>query len=211
MFINKLLKPVYQPRGLYLKPLLVETSKGHRGGVVNYQKIKTQIIYACNNAKNDYVSTLFDLYRLPENFPGKSAAEYARLRGGHEKAVYLERCLSEDIGSRKLIANLMVHEFEALLFVQPECFRDEHLVTPKVIKQLLAEKANNAPEEINDGAETAPSKRIIKAFPPYKRGKLGYSSLIAPKIGLEAMRQTCPHFNGRLARFDELANLARYS
>jgi hypothetical protein len=59
------------------------------------------------------------------------------------------------------------------------------------------------PEEINDGKETAPSKRILHLFKSYQKVTNGYQ--IAQEIGIDVIRNECPHFNewqvnlGRLA------------
>lgn len=60
-----------------------------------------------------------------------------------------------------------------------------------------------APEEINDSPEAAPSKRIVDIFPRYEKPPMG--SLAAIEIGLEAIRRECPHFNAWLNRLAEAA------
>jgi hypothetical protein len=49
------------------------------------------------------------------------------------------------------------------------------------------------PELINEGKETAPSKRLEKQIPGYK--KVVFANRIAQAIGLSAMRRKSPHFN----------------
>ncbi|MFN7201291.1 MAG: DUF4276 family protein [Aphanizomenon sp.] len=60
------------------------------------------------------------------------------------------------------------------------------------------------PELINDSRETAPSKRIIAQFPDYERAKSTVGSLLAESIGLEVIRNKCPHFNSWLLRLESL-------
>jgi trehalose-6-phosphate synthase len=62
-----------------------------------------------------------------------------------------------------------------------------------------------SPELINDGETTAPSKRILKLIPTYK--KITDGIIIARKIGLEIMREKCPHFNQWLTQLENLAQL----
>ena len=49
------------------------------------------------------------------------------------------------------------------------------------------------PEDINDNPETVPSKRIFKLFPEYD--KVADGPIIAQRIGMEVLRDECPHFN----------------
>jgi hypothetical protein len=57
---------------------------------------------------------------------------------------------------------------------------------------------------INDGEETAPSKRIGKEIPDYLGAKPTAGPIIAGKIGLETMRMKCPHFNEWLTKLENL-------
>ena len=58
------------------------------------------------------------------------------------------------------------------------------------------------PEDINDDPLTAPSKRILAAYPQYS--KILHGTVAARAIGVAAMRQECPHFRNWL---DRLAGL----
>jgi hypothetical protein len=62
-----------------------------------------------------------------------------------------------------------------------------------------------SPELINDGEQTAPSKRIIQAIPSYEGAKVSVAPLMAQKIGLEIIRQKCPHFNQWIERLENLS------
>ena len=62
----------------------------------------------------------------------------------------------------------------------------------------------NTPEEINDSATTAPSKRLIELYPAYD--KVAFGILISKRIGLETIRHECPHFNQWLSRIESLGH-----
>ena len=62
-----------------------------------------------------------------------------------------------------------------------------------------------SPEEIDDGRETAPSKRIIKEIPGYEDLKNPAGLVIAMEIGLEIIRKSCPHFNHWLSKLEKLS------
>jgi len=96
----------------------------------------------------------------------------------------------------------MMHEFEALLFSNPDRFpqgigRCDLAADLRMIRQGFA-----SPEDINDSVETAPSKRIEGLFPGYEKPLFGV--IAAMEIGLPTMRQECPHFNNWLERLESL-------
>lgn len=201
-FVNELLVPYYARIGFFLTPIIVSTSPGHRGGVVRYAKVRPQIEKLCKQDTGAYVTTLFDLYALPNDFPGKSDQAYPAQGSGQQKASFLEAALAKDIGQHHFIPNLLVHEFEALLFVKLDVF-EQWTDDDSVLEPLRVVREKTAPEDINDSPTTAPSKRILAAMTSYQ--KTIHGPLIACDIGLDAMRQECPHFRGWLEKIEALA------
>ena len=59
------------------------------------------------------------------------------------------------------------------------------------------------PEDIDDGPQTVPSKRIATIIPHYQKRLHG--PLIAQDIGLGKIRLECPRFNDWLQRLERLA------
>jgi hypothetical protein len=201
-FVRELLQPHYTRAGIFLTSIIVSTSPGHKGGVVSYAKVRPQIERLCKQDADAHVTTMFDLYGLPPDFPGKSDPAWPRQGNGQQKATFVESCMAQDIRQHNFIPNIVVHEFEALLFVQPECFAewaDEY-----VTESLTSVRQSTAPEDINDDPHTAPSKRILATMPGYQ--KTLHGPLIACDIGLDAMRGDCPHFDGWLRKLEALAN-----
>ena len=198
-FVNELFVPHYARINIFLTPIIVSTSPGHRGGVVSYGKVMPQIEKLCKQDADAHVSTLFDLYALPSDFPGKSNPAYAALADGQRKAEFLEAKLATDIGHRNFLPNLLVHEFEALLFTQIDAFKQW---TDDDLEPLRHARKSTQPEDINDSPQTAPSKRIRDVMPSYQ--KTVHGPLIALEIGLDAMRAACPHFDRWLKRVEGL-------
>ncbi len=198
-FVRELLEPQYARIGLYLTPILIRTSPGFKGGVVSYAKIKPQIVRLCRQDAQAKVSTLFDLYALPKDFPGKTDAAYPSAGTGRQKADYLEARLKLDINEPNFLPNLLVHEFEALLFSAPQKFA-EWTDSASVVAALAAAVRSSAPEDINDSPLTAPSKRVLAAMPEYQ--KTFHGPLVACEIGLDTMRQACPHFHAWLVKLE---------
>lgn len=201
-FVRELLQPRFASIGVYLYPILLLTSAGHRGGMVSYAKTRPQIVRLCRQDAGACVSTMFDLYALPRDFPGREAVDYPVAEPGAVKAEFLEARLAVDIALGNFLPNLMVHEFEALLFAQPAHFApwadDDRIVAS--LQQVVRDVA---PEDINDSPQTAPSKRILAAMPTYQ--KTVHGPLVAVDIGLDAMRAQCPHFDGWLRNLEALA------
>ena len=200
-FVREILAPHYARMGLYLTPIIISTSSGYRGGVVSYAKVKPQIERLCKQDAGAFVTTMIDLYALPGDFPGKRDPKWAHQNDGHAKASLVEQAMALDIGQTNFIPYVQVHEFEALLFVQTECF--DAWADDQVVQNLTAISAVMVPEAINDHLHTAPSKRIKAVMPGYQ--KTFHGPLIACDIGLDAMRMSCPHFAGWLQRLDVLS------
>jgi len=57
-------------------------------------------------------------------------------------------------------------------------------------------------EEIDDDPHAAPSKRIEQLCPAYQ--KPFYGALAARRIGIDVIRQECPHFNEWLSALESL-------
>lgn len=199
-FVNNLLAPRYAPQGVYFTPIIVRTSDGHKGGATSYGKIKWQIERLCGDS-DAVVSTLFDLYGLPEDFPGQNCADYPHQSSGHQKALFLEQKWVADMQRRNFIPNLLVHEFEALLFTDIRAFA-EWTDDDSCLNPLHAARQTHAPEDINDHPATAPSKRILAAWRGYQ--KTFHGPLIALCIGLDNIRAACPHFNQWLLKMEHL-------
>ena len=189
-FVSNLLVPHYARLGRYLTPIIVSTSPGHKGGVVSYAKVKPQIVRQCRQDAGAWVTTLYDLYALPTDFPGKAAPAYPAHASGSAKARYLETQLRQDIAEPNFLPNLLVHEYEALLLTQPAQFEQwtSNAKVPATLAQAVAQAGS--PEDVNDSPHTAPSKRILAVMADY--AKPYHGPLIACAIGLDFLRPAFP-------------------
>jgi len=203
-FVRDLLVPHYSRLNLFLTPILLSTSPGHKGGVTSYGKVKRQIVRLCRQDGAAVVSTFLDLYGLPMDFPGRSDASYPKHGSGRQKAQFIESRLAEDVAEQNFIPYLAVHEFEAMLFTQPQRFAAWSNSTEALQALNAIALAYATPEEINDDPKTAPSKRILELLPEYK--KTLHGPLIAFDIGLDSLRNACPHFHDWLLRLEKFAS-----
>jgi hypothetical protein len=140
---------------------------------------------------------------LPNTFPGYTDA--AAKADPYDRVATLEHAFEEDVGDRRFIAYIQLHEFEALLFAQPERF-DEHYGEHEAAIASLVDlhESFSTPELIDDGENTAPSKRIGEVIPAYLREKPIAGPIIAGAITIERIRQECGHFNEWLSRLEKL-------
>jgi hypothetical protein len=180
----------------------------HRGGVVRYLPFKNDIV---RWLKQDWQSdarftTMIDLYGLPTDFPGYDEAR--KISDCYQRVGKLEEALKADIGDGRLIPYIQLHEFEALLLSSPEtftCYSQYSQMKSQVerLSKLCAQYGT--PERIDDGEQTAPSKRIGTEIPGYLRAKPSAGPIIAAAIGIAAMRAKCPHFDQWLRGLEQLA------
>ena len=98
-----------------------------------------------------------------------------------------------------------MHEYEGLLFTDTSAFAVVPSATAAIIERLRDVRAGfGTPEDINDSSETAPSKRIKQLLPRYE--KVVHGPDIVAAIGLEAVREECPRFNGWLTQLESLGS-----
>lgn len=199
-FVRTLLAPHLANFQVWMKPRIIQTSKGHKGGIASYGKLRHQVRQWCQQDPTARVTTLFDVYGLPADFPG--IANWNANQPAQPQVAMLEANMLADISQANLIPYLQLHEYEALLFSDLSAFTYAD-VPPKTIAKLQAELAEFAtPEELNNSPQTAPSKRLIKHWPNYANAKPHYGVLIAQQIGLPAIRAACPRFNAWLTNLE---------
>ncbi len=122
------------------------------------------------------------------------------------KVEVLERAFGSDLNNRQFIPYIMLHEFEALLFADPSKLDWVFLEHEKEIGRLVDLRSEfKSPEFIDDGTDTAPSKRIISQIPEYGARKASAGPLVAEKIGLPTLRAECGHFAQWLKRLEVLS------
>ncbi len=210
-FVNGVLQEPLAQQQVWACARCVETSRDkrhariYRGGLLDYRRAKRDIQrWMKEDQRPDaYFTTMFDFYRLPADFPGFDQAR--RMNDSLQRATALEESFRLDIGDSRFIAYIQLHEFEALLLSDPSKFDWEFTEHVEAIGRLVLLCAGFAsPELINDGQDSAPSKRIIREIPEYARRKASAGPFIAGKIGLPMMRQKCPHFDEWLKKLEAL-------
>ncbi len=77
----------------------------------------------------------------------------------------------------------------------------EHEEAISSLEKLLKEHHNNA-ELINEGHETAPSKRILKVIPEYNKVSVG--AMLTELEGIIALKEKCKHFGDWIKTLEKL-------
>lgn len=205
-FVKDVLSPAFLPIDLVLTPTLLTTRKvkhgqDFKGGVTTFGKFENDTKRLLVRSGGALVTTLLDYYGLPTDFPGMKdrPAGPSLVRVEHvEKSIH--RHFKE---VPNLIPFLALHEFEAWLF-SSSTELPQVMTTPDKAREFasIREKVVT-PEEINDRPDLAPSKRILKLFPGYR--KTLHGPTIANRIGLDRIRNECPHLNDWLNKLEAFA------
>lgn len=201
-FCQDILLPHFQKLNIVIEAPLIKQSGG---GIVPWRILKSQL--ERHLAEGDAVVTTFiDYYgiRKDHEFPGWEAAQVAP--HNIDKARALEGAMSNEIPDEcrhRFIPHIQLHEFESLLFSDVDAFArnfaDYDLDLEK-LRKVVNEFEN--PEDINNSPKTAPSKRILGAVKSYSKVLDG--NCVAMDIGLERMRQCCPHFNEWVSEMEKV-------
>ncbi len=181
-------------------------SREYRGGIGSYKKAREDILtwLKQDNHRDCRFTTMFDLYALPNDFPGYLEA---REKDPYERVRVIERSIKQDIMNaldiqHEVIPYIQLHEFEALILADPQQLRWEYLEHDHPIGNLISMVGDENPELIDDGPTTAPSKRIIAEIPEYDKATAGVA--VAEKIGMDTLRQKCRHFDEWITRLEQL-------
>lgn len=184
---------------------------GMQGGITSWTVARTDIVNHLEEDPACIATTMVDYYGLPaiggSRWPGRAQASELPFT---EKAAAIEDALLASVLERmgaafdrsRFVPYVMMHEFEALLFSDCDGFA-RGIFRPElgpVFQQIR--DAFGSPEEIDDSRITAPSKRIEALVSGYQKPVMG--TLAAENIGLETMRDACPHFGQWMARLERL-------
>ena len=204
-FVNEVLRPYLIDNGVTsVKSIIVSTTKklNAQGGLSSYTHARTDLnLMRQSNTDSEFEShiftTMFDLYALPNDFPGYEEANSIIEPYAHVNS--LEQSLANAINDSRFIPYIQLHEFEALVFCGIDYLVKIYPKCKKSCEQLTAtlQKYGN-PELIDNDPTTAPSKRIIKAIEgenKYKYNKPTTGKSVTKEIGIDELRAKCPHFN----------------
>jgi len=206
-FVKDVLQPHLWTRGVHPEPKIVTTKRvkvgpQFKGGVSTFHKVESDIQRLLGDTDAALVTTMIDYYGLPEDFPG---TQQIQGRNSEERAKELEAALERhfDCGP-KFLAYLMIHEFEALLFSSPAVLA-QVMNLPSFLSRVQSIRDQfRTPEDIDDNPVTTPSARVLNLFPGYRKRLHG--PLTTGRVGLDAIRRECPHFNEWVTKLERLGS-----
>jgi hypothetical protein len=207
-FVAQTLAPHLLRYGVTIEgPIIVTTSRDRTGrkrrGGGMWKQWRADLRAVMRDTRQDVrYTTMFDLYGLPSDFPG--LAEHGKQPDTCRRAELLEQSLLQDIGDHRLIPYLQRHEFEALVLCGLDVLDrllDAH-ADRRGLESLGASIAGMLPEDIDDGHETAPSKRLGKCLPSYQKALHG--PLVVEGTGIARLRQQCPRFDAWIGKLASL-------
>jgi hypothetical protein len=210
-FVRDVLAPRLAEQEIFVQPRLIATSRQSRGGALNRDRVLRSLRNTLRERADVYVATFFDLYGLAPDFPGR--AEAHALTDPLARASAIEARLVDAVVAEaqcradRFVPHIQPHEFEALLFSNPDALVDVEPAWLSAAEPLRAAKAAaTSPEHINGGVDTHPSARLRALLRP-AFDKVLHGPRAAQRIGLECMREECRHFGQWLSRLEALKPL----
>lgn len=208
-FIKQLIAPTLRHLQVYVKPLMLNTSRNAKGGAVSFDRLKFNVRNTLRQYPNAILSTFIDLYALDTDFPAfeeakKKATVYDRVQ--HIEAA-LQEAIVAYVGCRpdRFLPYIQPYEFEGLLFSDVDVLSTVEPTWVISLKNLRKVRNSvDTPEQINDGYETKPSKRLEELLSP-KYKKTTHGPRAAERITLSVIEQECSHFKSWMDALRELA------
>lgn len=211
-FINEVVQPALAPQAVFPDARLISTSSGAKGGALSRDRVVGDLCRVLRQRDDTYVTTFFDLYRLPADFPGEPSS--SALRDPIALCEQIEESLLGVVAERaqrrrdRFVPHIQPYEFEALLLADTTAFDRVNPKWQSAERELATiAGAANSPEHVNDGVNTHPSARIRQHLPGYRKVADGVE--VAAAIGLERIRAKCRHFAQWLSRMEALPPLGR--
>lgn len=163
------------------------------GGDVSENRLVAEMV--CLIGSFDAVTCLVDYYGFKDK--GTSTADELA-DSVRSRVVEITKKRGE-----RILPYVQVHEFEGLLFSDVNAFTILEEANPKAINVLHGIRSSvGSPEKINDDPKTAPSKRIAKIIPKFRKRLHGL--MVAEKAGLDKIREECPRFNAWVENLENL-------
>ncbi len=102
---------------------------------------------------------MLDYYAFPADAPGMADRPHG---SPYERVRHVETALAKVVDDRRFLPNLVLHETEA--WVLADCRRLGEVMGDSAPAAELerAVQLERGPELVNDGTDTAPSKRIMR-------------------------------------------------
>ncbi|WP_194869278.1 DUF4276 family protein [Myxococcus sp. AB025B] len=210
-FVKEVLVPHLQAHSIFAVPIIVRTRRDMQTGAIlgkgggRWKHWYRDLMRLMGEHPGGEVAftTLIDLYGIPDDFP--QLQMLSALKDTHQRALRLEEVMFQQFEDRRFIPYVQRHEFEALVLASLDALVEllDDPADVSGLEQLRAELAKLAPEDVNDGAQTAPSKRLLARIPSYR--KTLHGPLAVAGAGLVHLRAVCPRFDAWVTKLESLA------
>lgn len=208
-FVRDVLAPILANRQIFLTARGINTSRGHKGGALTYERVQRFVINCLKEDKNAVITTFFDLYALHSYFP--SFEESRKLSDVYQKVALLEQAFKVDIAQHdpafgnRFFPYIQPYEFEGLLFSAIEKLTELEADWKKTTATLQAVRDNvPSPEHINDGFNSKPSARLQECLRNPKYNKVLHGVMAIENIGIDRLLSECRHFADWYRQLNEL-------
>lgn len=195
--VNTALGPYLTSLGWSISVSLVKTKRpaggpAHKGGLSTWKQVETDVRLLLGDSSLTRLTTLFDFYGLPADFPGMRDMPAG---DAYSRVEHVEKRFAAAIDDRRFTPHLVLHELEAWVFAAAEELGLLH--GESITDRLKADVAlAGGPELVNDSPATAPSKRILSYCPGYMKTSDG--PIAIEELGVDALRARCPHLDSWL-------------
>jgi hypothetical protein len=207
--IDRVFAPDLEVKEIFLNPRIVG-KPGYKGGN-RFAVVQRELLALLRQEPDSIVTMFFDYYGLNASWPGLTEAKGKNVDKAFSLVTQaIADAIVQDMGHRfnpaRFIPYIQFYEVEGLLFAGPnemaEIFEKPSL--KEKFEQIV--KDCGGCEKINDGVDTAPSKRIQQLFSNYQKGRSvnAHAYRIVQHIGVERIRKECPQFNAWYSRLEKL-------
>ena len=185
-FVKSVLGPYLVEVGIKAVPYLVGSgARKAGGGDVHVEILISDLSNALDELEYDAVTSLVDFYGFRDR-EGRTAEQLEN--------IILEEVMRGRTNSPHVRPYIQVHEFEGLLFSNPEAFSviRRRGSRPDIVRLLQIRNEFDTPEDINNSQDSAPSKRLENEVRGYK--KIDDGIAVAKEIGIKRISEECPRF-----------------
>ncbi|WP_306366525.1 DUF4276 family protein [Nocardiopsis sp. CC223A] len=187
------LRPYFTSHDTYVTVSVLTTRRtvagpDSKGGVGRWNALDRDVRLLLRDTSIQVLTTLVDYYGAPSDAPGMKN----RPQGTpYDRVAHVESAIAEAVGDPRFLPYLILHETEAWVLACAETL-GELVEEPRLADSLRAiVESAGGPELVNDGPNTAPSKRIEGLYPTYRKTRDGPDTVCL--AGVEEIRRQCPH------------------
>lgn len=200
--VREVVEPYLRARGFWVTHSILVTRRAaggpwNRGGVTSWGRLHGDVKRLLGNSSLDVLTTMIDYYAFPSGAPGMDT----RPDGSPlDRVRHVEAAVAAAVGDVRFVPHLVMHETEAWVFAAAQQLAElRGRPALAVSLQNEVEKAGGA-EMIDEGPETAPSKRLARLCPDFVKTLDG--PIAIADLGVPGLRERCPHLDAWLEELE---------